>query len=186
MNLRRPSIALEKSRLSILAFAVTNGDTLPQQEFYYYSKRVAPHTKPKARPGHTPPPLHPPKRWRWRCHRCKSPYYRMECTRRCLLCNRRFCSARCKVKFDYRGWAAWGSYRRTAAATRAGAAVRKKQKAIETVDMVAWAGENNHEPFASFKLTSRRWKRRNGRLSRLIPVWRPVPGDQSEELLAPL
>ncbi|KAK4455270.1 hypothetical protein QBC34DRAFT_275732, partial [Podospora aff. communis PSN243] len=61
----------------------------------------------------------------WRCHQCRS-IYRLGCTRRCLECSHIFCTGPvpdkkkgkkqkgpCRAEFDYGGWAAWGSYRRS-------------------------------------------------------------------------
>ncbi|KAK0651072.1 hypothetical protein B0T16DRAFT_300785, partial [Cercophora newfieldiana] len=59
--------------------------------------------------------------WLWRCHTCHTTY-RIACTRRCLRCSHVFCTGPpvsrksrgpCKSEFDYSGWAAWGSYRRS-------------------------------------------------------------------------
>jgi len=66
-----------------------------------------------------PPPT--PRPWLWQCHRCYAEY-RVACTRRCLECGHEFCTAAsvkssnrgpCRSLFDFAGWEAWGSFRRT-------------------------------------------------------------------------
>lgn len=73
----------------------------------------------------SPPPTPCP--WLWRCHSCYT-IYRLAVTRRCLDCDHTFCLGEpasppkgkkrkrggpCKAEFDYTGWKAWGSWRRT-------------------------------------------------------------------------
>ncbi|KAK4239214.1 hypothetical protein C8A03DRAFT_14377 [Achaetomium macrosporum] len=85
--------------------------------------------KDQVTPPALPPPPPAPRRWRWQCHECGF-VYPLACTRRCLYCSHEFCtnltpyrekrrSSRrqrgwiCRSEFDYRGWEAWGTYRRT-------------------------------------------------------------------------
>lgn len=75
----------------------------------------------------SPPPTPCP--WLWRCHSCYT-IYRLAVTRRCLDCDHTFCLGEpagdstprgkkrkrggpCKAEFDYTGWKARGSWRRT-------------------------------------------------------------------------
>ncbi|KAK3303926.1 uncharacterized protein B0T15DRAFT_400242, partial [Chaetomium strumarium] len=77
------------------------------------------------------PPPDPPSQWKWKCHECGRKYL-LACTRRCFNCGHKYCLPKsrnrrfrrkkrpdwdwdevCTPKFDYPGWAAWGSYRRT-------------------------------------------------------------------------
>lgn len=73
----------------------------------------------------SPPPAPCP--WLWRCHSCYT-IYRLAVTRRCLDCDHTFCLGEpasppkgkkrkrggpCKAEFDYTGWKARGSWRRT-------------------------------------------------------------------------
>lgn len=74
----------------------------------------------------SPPPNPCP--WLWRCHSCYT-IYRLAVTRRCLDCDHTFCLGEaggappkgkkrkrggpCKAEFDYTGWKARGSWRRT-------------------------------------------------------------------------
>ncbi|KAM7199768.1 hypothetical protein V8F20_005638 [Naviculisporaceae sp. PSN 640] len=67
-----------------------------------------------------PPPT--PRPWSWQCHRCYTEY-KVACTRRCFECGHEFCTASnnaskrgpCRSLFDFAGWEAWGSFRRTIA-----------------------------------------------------------------------
>ncbi|RKU43894.1 hypothetical protein DL546_006244 [Coniochaeta pulveracea] len=83
---------------------------------------------PRPRNGRAP--------WTWLCNRCGR-WYRLGTTRRCLACGYTFCQTKvysirqalprdipkrkrkiirggpCSAEFDFIGWAAWGSYRRT-------------------------------------------------------------------------
>ncbi|KAG6357409.1 hypothetical protein INS49_013286 [Diaporthe citri] len=94
----------------------------------------------------SPPPTPCP--WLWRCHSCYT-IYRLAVTRRCLDCDHTFCLGEpasppkgkkrkrggpCKAEFDYTGWKARGSWRRTvllngdAAGTATGLVAKKNEQ----------------------------------------------------------
>ncbi|KJX95010.1 hypothetical protein TI39_contig4143g00011 [Zymoseptoria brevis] len=93
--------------------------------------RLTDRTK-RLQPANTyPPPPSPPLHWLWQCHKCNR-VYQLGITRRCLDDGHLFCAGTtvmkrskrngykktlrhqaCASEFDYQGWKAWGTWRRS-------------------------------------------------------------------------
>lgn len=84
----------------------------------------------------------------------------------------------CLTEFDYSGWAAWGAYRRAAAAAvRAGLTTQGSPLKRKRSDMAGAAGLDT---FATWELTTEAARTYDRHVRRA--VWRPLPASERREV----
>ncbi|KAK3298089.1 uncharacterized protein B0H64DRAFT_137608 [Chaetomium fimeti] len=198
------------SRLAMLAELATAVANATEYHNTLSPQRLTHSTTPRSLPkgpeplraaGLTPLPLplppapSTPYPWTWRCHGCDSEYP-LAVTRRCLYCSHRFCTApqtnarikrgvpgerdSCDAEFDYYGWAAWGAYRRSVAASRIlrnGVITAVDSSCEQTKGSLKRKrgcdiGATDHDTFAKFELTTDDYRQYESDTRR--SVWRPL------------